>query len=191
MIKDVYEFMDEDAIVIVDGGDIAHFAIEGINMYNQRKPLSTLQAIGMAHLGTSVPYGIGAKLGKPGKQVVSISGDGSFMINVQDLETAVRLGLKNLIFVVGNNESWVNIKSGQKIAFKERFIDVDLPNNDYAKIAESMGCYGEVVTDPNEIKAALERAKNSNKPAVLDVRISSEIPYFVQLEWKGAIGFVD
>ena len=68
---------------------------------------------------------------------------------------------------------------------------MDLPNNNYAKIAESMGCYGEVVTDPNEIKAALKRARNSNKPAVLDVRISSEVPYFVQLEWKGAIGFVD
>ncbi|MHA2289587.1 MAG: thiamine pyrophosphate-binding protein [Promethearchaeota archaeon] len=191
LVKEVFEFMDEDAILINDGGDITYYSIEAINMYNERKPLSTLQSIGMAHLGTSIGYGIGAKLGKPDNQVISISGDGSFLMNIQDLETAVRLGLKNLIFVVANNGCWGNIKSGQKLAFRERYIDVDLPDNDYAKISESFGCYGEVVTDPNEIKAALNRAKNSGKPAVIDVRISFEIPDLVKLEWTGAKDFTD
>ncbi|MHA1242703.1 MAG: thiamine pyrophosphate-binding protein, partial [Promethearchaeota archaeon] len=160
LVKEVFEFMDDDAILINDGGDITYFSVEG--------------------------YGIGAKLGKPDKQVISISGDGSFMINIQDLETAVRLGLKNLIFVVGNNACWGNIKSGQKLAFGERYIDVDLPGCDYGKIAESFGCYGEEVTDPNEINAALERAKNSGKPAVIDVKIKYEIPDGVKMEWAGA-----
>jgi len=191
MVKEVYEFMDEDAILINDGGDISYYAMEAINMYNERKPLSTLQSIGMAHLGTSVGYGIGAKLGKPDKQVISISGDGSFMMNIQDLETAVRLGLKNLIFVVGNNACWGNIKSGQKLAFKERYIDVDLPDLNYGKIAESLGCYGEEVTDPNEINSALKRAKNSGKPAVIDIKIGFEPPDLVKLEWAGAKDFVD
>ena len=191
LVKEVFEFMDEDAILINDGGDITYFSIEAINMYNERKPLSTLQAVGMAHLGTSIGYGIGAKLGKPDNQVISISGDGSFMMNIQDLETAVRLGLKNLIFVVANNSCWGNIKSGQKLAFKERYIDVDIPDNDYGRIAESFGCYGEVVTDPNEINAALKRAKNSGKPAVIDVRTSFEIPDLVKMEWAGAKDFTD
>ena len=160
-------------------------------MYKERKPLSTLQAIGMGHLGTSIGYGIGAKLGKPDKQVISISGDGSFMINIQDLETAVRLGLKNLIFVVSNNACWGNMKSGQKLAFKERYIDVDLPDCNYGKIAESFGCYGEEVTDPNEINSALKRAKNSGKPAVIDVKTKFEIPDLVKLEWAGAKDFTD
>jgi len=177
MVKEVFEFMDEDAILIIDGGDIVYYALESVHMYNkERPPLSTLQAIGMGHLGTSVGYGIGAKMGKPDKQVISISGDGSFMINIQDLETAVRLGLNNLIFVVGNNACWGMIKSSQKIGLSERFIDVDIPNCDYGKIAESFGCYGEEVTDPNEIKPALERAKNSGKPAVIDVKIKFESP---------------
>jgi len=186
LVKEVFEFMDDDAILINDGGDITYYSVEAINMYKERKPLSTLQAIGMGHLGTSIGYGIGAKLGKPDKQVISISGDGSFMINIQDLETAVRLGLKNLIFVIGNNACWGNIKSGQKLAFGERYIDVDLPDCDYGKIAESFGCYGEEVTDPNEINAALERAKNSGKPAVIDVKITYEIPDGVKMEWAGA-----
>jgi len=105
LVKEVLEFMDEDAIFINDGGDIACFVVEQIDFYKPRPPLSFLQAIGMGHLGTSVAYGIGAKLAKPDKQVISISGDGSFMMNIQDLETAVRLGLSNLIFVIANNSA--------------------------------------------------------------------------------------
>lgn len=176
MVKEIYEFMDEDAILITDGGDLTVFAYESINIYKNRKPLSYLQAIGMGHLGVSVGYGIGAKLGKPDKQVIAICGDGSFMINIQDLETAVRLGLKNLIFIIGNNSCWGMIKSEQVFRFSNRFIDVDLPYCNFGKIAESFGCYGEEVVDPNEILPALERAKNSEKPAVIDVKIKFESP---------------
>jgi len=171
MVKEVLEFIDEDAILIIDGGNITGSAFRQLHLYKDRKPLSTLQSTGMGHLGTSVPWGIGAKLAKPEKQVVTISGDGSFMINVQDLETAVRLGLKNLIYVVANNSAWGMIKTGQQFAFGKRYIDVDLPEFDYGKCAESFGCYGESISNPNEIKNALERAKNSNKPAVIDVKI--------------------
>jgi acetolactate synthase-1/2/3 large subunit len=176
LVKDVLESIDEDAILIGDGGDISCFVVEQVDFYKIRKPLSYCQAIGMGHLGTSVGYGIGAKLAKPEKQVISISGDGSFLINIQDLETAVRLGLKNLIFIVANNNAWGMIKSGQKLAMGKRFIDVDLPEFNFAKCAEGFGCYGEVVTDPNQIKPAIERAKSSGKPAVLDVKISFETP---------------
>jgi acetolactate synthase-1/2/3 large subunit len=185
LIKEVIEFMDEDAILISDGGDITSFTVESINLYKERKPLTYLQAIGMGHLGTSIGYGIGAKLGKPDKQVISISGDGGFMINIQDLETAVRLGLKNLIFVIGNNACWGMIKSAQKISFGERYIDVDIPDCDFGKIAESFGCYGEEVKEPNEIKPALERAKNSGKPAVIDVKIKFDTSSYTALVWSG------
>ncbi len=189
LVKDVLEFMDEDAIFINDGGDIACFSIEQIDFYKPRPPLSYLHAVGMGHLGTSVGYGIGAKLAKPDKQVISISGDGSFMMNIQDLETAVRLGLSNLIFVIANNSAWGMLKSGQKMYISKHYIDVDLPNFDYAKCAEGFGCYGEVVTDPNEIKPALERAKNSGKPAVLDVKtIWAHIPDATKL--MGSMGIL-
>ncbi|MHA1883860.1 MAG: thiamine pyrophosphate-binding protein [Promethearchaeota archaeon] len=170
MVKEVFEFIDEDAILIIDGGNICMPVYGQLHLYKDRKPLSTLRSVGMGHLGTSVPWGIGAKLAKPEKQVIVIAGDGSFMINIQDLETAVRLDLKNLIYIVANNNAWGMIKTAQQAYFKKRFIDVDLPEFDYAKCAESFGCYGEVVTDPNEIKNALERAKKSNKPAVIDMK---------------------
>lgn len=188
LIKDIFESMDEDAILVLDGGDISVSAAEQIYDYNVRKPLSTLAATGMGQLGVSVPYGIGAKLAKPDKQVVVIAGDGSFMINIQDLETTVRLGLKNLIYVIANNNAWGMIKSGQKLFKGKRYIDVDLPEFNYAKCAESFGCYGEVVTDPNEIKPAFERAKNSGKPAVLDVKIGFDTPDTTKL--MGSMGIL-
>lgn len=176
LIKETLEFIDDDAILVIDGGDIEVYTIEQINFYKQRPPISTLSSIGMGHLGTAVPYVIGAKLAKPNKQVVAIAGDGSFMMNIQDLETAVRLGLKNVIIVVANNNAWGMIRSCQNKYMGKRCIDVDLPEFDYAKAAEAFGCYGEIVTDPNEIKLALERAKNSNKVAVIDAKIAQTMP---------------
>ena len=188
LVKDVLEFMDEDAVFINDGGDIACYAIEQIDYYKPRPPLSFLQAVGMGHLGTSVGYGIGAKLARPDSQVISISGDGSFMMNIQDLETAVRLGLSNLIFVIANNSAWGMLKSGQKLFVSKHYIDVELPNFDFARCAEGFGCYGEVVIDPKDIIPALERAKNSGKPAVIDVKTAWTIPDATKL--MGSMGIL-
>jgi len=188
LIKEVLENIADDAILIIDGGDIAAHMVEQVDYYKDRAPLSTLEAIGMGQLGTAIPYGIGAKLAQPDKQAVAITGDGSFMINIQDLETAVRLNLKNLIYVVANNSAWGMIKSGQKLFMGKRYIDVDLPEFDYARCAEGFGCYGEVVTDPNKLKDAFDRAKNSGKPAVLDVKVQFDTPDTTKL--MGSMGIL-
>lgn len=73
------------------------------------------------------------------------------------------------------------IKSGQKIALRKRLIDVDIPECDYGTMAKGFRCYVEEVNDPNEIKPTLERAKNSDKPAVIDVKISYDIPDITKL----------
>jgi acetolactate synthase-1/2/3 large subunit len=188
LIKEILESIDEDGLLIIDGGDISTSTVEQVDWYKDRTPLSTLVAVGMGQLGTAVPYGIGAKLAKPGKQVVAIAGDGSFMINIQDLETAARLQLKNLIYVIANNNAWGMIKSGQKLFMGKRYIDVDLPEFDFGKCAESFGCYGEIVTNANEFKSAFERAKNSGKPAVLDVKIAFDTPDATKL--MGSMGIL-
>jgi len=188
LVKEFWEFMDEDAIVILDGGDITCYTLEQIDFNKPRPPLSLLQPVGMGHLGVAVGFGIGAKLAHPDKQVIAMCGDGSFMMNVQDLETATRLGLKNLIFVIANNSAWGMLKSGQKLFCSKRYIDVDLNDFDYAKMAEGFGCYGEVVTEPEEIKPALERAKNSGKTAVIDVKIAFGTPDATKL--LGSMGIL-
>ena len=177
LIHEVNQFLDEDAIVIVDGGDIVAYAFEQIQMDHPRK---MLQSAGMGHLGTSLPYAIGAKIAAPDRQVCTISGDGSIMINIQELETAKRYNLP-FICVIANNGCWGMIKSGQKIAFKKRFIDVDFLTTNFGNIARDFGCYGEQVTDPNEIRPALERAKASKLPAIVDVVIKFTTPDTTQL----------
>ncbi len=164
-INEVNKFLNDDAILIIDGGDISLYSLE---LLQNKKPRKVLQSVGMGHLGTSIPYAIGAKLAAPDRQVVTISGDGSIMMNIQELATAKRL---NLAFtcVISNNSAWGQIKSGQKYHFKKRFIDTELPDTHFAEIAKAFGCHGERVTDPKEIIPALERARDSNKPALVDV----------------------
>jgi acetolactate synthase-1/2/3 large subunit len=188
LVKDVLTWIEKDAILILDGGDISCYSAEQIDFHKSRHPLSTLQPVSMGQLGVAVPYGIGAKLAEPEKQVVAIAGDGAFMINIHDLETAVRLEMKNLIYVVANNDAWGMIKSGQKLFMNKRYIDVDFPPFDFAQCAKGFGCYAEVITDPNEITPALDRAKNSGKPAVLDVKIKFDTPDATKL--MGSMGIL-
>jgi len=176
LVKEVLEFMPEDAILIADGGDIAVFATEQIDLYKPRLPRTTIASVGMGHLGSGIPFALGAKLARPDKMVGVLNGDGSFLFNVQELETAVRYNL-SIVVVIANNGCWGMIKSGQQVNFKKRYCDVDFPSNlNYAKIAEGFGCYAETVTEPGEIKPALQRAIDSGKPAVLDVKMDWVIP---------------
>ena len=114
-------------------------------------------------------------MAKPDKLVVCITGDGSLMFNIQELETAVRLNLP-VIIIIANNSCWGMIKSGQKSSFKKRYCDVDFPEIDYVAIAKGFGCYAEKLSDPKEIKLAIQRAIDSKKPSVIDVEIAFETP---------------
>lgn len=181
MIRDIYGFMDEDAYLILDGGEIEAYSLEQIDLHQPRHPLATMISVGMGHLGTAIPYGIGAKLANPDRQVISISGDGAFMFNIQDLETAARLKLGNLIYIVGNNSAWGSMKSIQKLTKEQRYIDVEFGPFDFARCAEAFGCYGESITEPDELQPALKRAMDSNKPAVIDVKIKYETAAMTEL----------
>ena len=178
LVHDILEELAPDDVLVLDGGDIAVFAMEQIDHFGPRRPRRTLGSSCMGHLGTGIPYCIGARLALQNldSKVVGIVGDGSFWFNIQDLETAVRLKTP-FVIAIANDSAWGMIKSGQQMFFKKRFIDVDLPEEiDYVGIVKAFGCYGEKVTDPAEIKPAFHRALASEKPAVIDVRINRAIP---------------
>jgi acetolactate synthase-1/2/3 large subunit len=128
----------------------------------------------MGHLGVGLPYAIGAKLAKPDRPVVAITGDGSFLFSAQELDTAVRLNLP-IICIISNNSCWGMIKGNQHINFDKRYCDTDLPPTNFAEIAKSYGCYAEKIINPKELQGAFQRAIDSNKPAVIDVEVSFEI----------------
>lgn len=174
MVIEVLDFIPPDTQLIIDGGDIAIYTWGLISNYH-REPRSTFASLGMGHLGVGSSYAIAAKLAKKDKPVVCINGDGSFLFNVQELETAVRLNLP-IIICIANNCAWGMLKTYQKNAMKRRYCDVDLPAIDYSKIAKGFGCHGEKIEKPEDIKPALQRAIESGKPSVLDISISFESP---------------
>jgi acetolactate synthase-1/2/3 large subunit len=171
---EVLNTIKPDSQLIIDGGDIAVFTFGLISNF-PRDPRSLYFPLTMGHLGTGIPHAIGAQMANPDKQVIVINGDGSFMFNVQELDTCVRLNLP-IIIIVANNCAWGMIKSKQKGEFSKRYCDVDLPPTDYAKIAKGFGCYGERVEKPEDIKPAIQRAIDSKLPAVIDVNIAFETP---------------
>ncbi|MFW9971441.1 MAG: thiamine pyrophosphate-binding protein [Candidatus Odinarchaeota archaeon] len=174
LVIETLQSIQPDTQLVVDGGDITFFTYGLISNF-QRSPRSTFTSVSMGHLGVGVCYAIAVKLAKPDKTVVCISGDGSFLFNVQELETARRLNLP-LIIIIANNCAWGMLKTYQKNNLNKRYCDVDLPSINYAEIAKGFGCYGEKVDDPEDFQAALKRAIESKKTAVIDVSVAFESP---------------
>jgi acetolactate synthase-1/2/3 large subunit len=172
LIREVREFFPRDAITVVDGGNTAVWCLYLNRIYEPYTYLSCASG-DSGHLGAGIPYAIAAKLAAPSKEVYCITGDGAFGFNIQELETASRLGMQ-VVFIVANDRSWGMIKSGQTLVYSKRYIGVDFGDIRYDKVAQAMNCYGERVVEPSQIKPALQRAVDSGIPAVLDVEIDRE-----------------
>jgi acetolactate synthase-1/2/3 large subunit len=167
LIRDVRAFFPREAISVVDGGNTSVWAHYLNRIY---EPRSFVWAADSGHLGTGLPYAIGAKLARPDRMVYAISGDGAFGLNIQELETAARLKLP-FVVVIANDRQWGMIKAVQMEAYDSRYIGVDFDDVRYDLAAQAFGCHGERVEDPQEIIPALERAVASGKPAVVDVLV--------------------
>lgn len=167
LVREVRAFFPRDAICVVDGGNTVVWAHYLNRVY---APRSFLWAADSGHLGTGLPYAIGAKLAAPDRLVYALCGDGAFALNLQELETAARLRLP-LVAIVANDRQWGMIKATQMASYDARYIGVDFSDMRYDEVARACGCWGERVEDPASIRPALERAVASGKPAVVDVVI--------------------
>ncbi len=187
VLQEIRQFFDRDTIFITSSGNVQAQMIQELEFY---EPKTCITAGGFSTMGYSVPAGIGAKLGsidvgKPDRQVVSLVGDGDFMMTISELSVAVQLGLKNIFFIVLNNYGWIAIKDLQQAAFGEdRGYGTAFEDNDgnpyspdFAKIAEGFGCYAEKIFEKKEIIPALERASKSNKPAVIEILVNRTFPF--------------
>jgi len=157
LCKEVRDFMDRDAIIVVDGHEILNFARQSIPT---NAPGHRVNAGPNGCMGVAVPFGMGAKVAKPDTQVIVLSGDGSFGMNGMEIDTMVRHNIPAII-VISNNGGW----AGQGVMNAGR----DLGYSRYDKMAEVFGAYGEYVDRPQDIRPALERAVKSGKPAVINV----------------------
>ncbi len=169
----------DDAVLVFDGGNTS---VWGQFFTRLRAPNTALATHHMGHLGAGVGQALGAAVARPGKQVCCIIGDGAFGMHPQELETAVRCGLKVLFLVVSDGQ-WGMVKMTQSMAFapvsmmlKQR-LDPELTiNTDFAevawdRVAKAMGAYGERVADPAALPDAITRALASERCAVLHIDV--------------------
>jgi thiamine pyrophosphate-dependent acetolactate synthase large subunit-like protein len=154
-----------DAILISDGGDSHTWAITTFPAYQPGSYLHTHDSLGT--IGVGVPFALGAKAAAPDRPVVLCIGDGSFGFGAMELETAARAGLP-FTAVIMNNGGWGNIRHEQGRQFSETNA-TELSVASYEKIAEAVGGYGERVDDAAQVGAAIRRAIDSGKPAVVNV----------------------
>ena len=113
-------------------------------------------------MGVGLPFGLGAKVAAPDKQVLVVHGDGSFGLNAMEIDTAVRHDVP-IICIISNNGGWTATRPGPHRPGR------DLGYTRYDIVSEGLGAHVEYVDDPAEIRPALERAAASGRPAVINV----------------------
>lgn len=161
----ISEVADPDTFFAIDGGNTTLWAG---TFCMPHKPMSALFPAGMGTLGCGIPIAMGIKTADPERPVVLLQGDGSFLYNVQELETARRLGM-DFVIVIFNDSCWNMIKGAQDLMFGGRRVASELGDIDYAAVARGFGCFGKRVTRAADIKPAFKEAQASGLPAVVDV----------------------
>lgn len=173
------EVAEPDYIAVADGGDLLSFARVGLNASTY------LDAGAFGCLGVGVPFAVAAALAFPGRQVISVNGDGAYGINAMEIDTAVRHGAK-AVFIVSNNAAWNIERYDQEANYGGRVVGTVLRHSDYAAMARAFGAHGERVEDPDDLAAAIRRGIE-NAPAVIDVVTSQDA---VSSDAKKGLGFV-
>ena len=165
LIAEVDRFIDRDAIVVCDGGDFVSFAGR---LIEREEPGLWIDPGPFGCLGSGPGYAIGAKLARPDRQVVLLSGDGAFGFSAIEFDTMVRHRIP-VVCVVGNNGIWALEKHPMQ-GMLGASVAADLgPKTRYDKVVEALGGYGELVEKPDDIRPALERAFKSGLPACINV----------------------
>jgi len=169
IVKYLDEVLPDDTIVTNGAGNYATW----VHRYYGYKGWRTCLAPTSGSMGYGVPSGVAAKLVHPERTVISVNGDGCYMMHGQELATAVQYGI-NTIFLVVNNGMYGTIRMHQEREYPGRISATDLHNPDFAALARAYGAHGEVVTRTADFAPAFERAKASDLPAVIEIRVDPE-----------------
>ncbi len=167
ILWDVRQVLHADDILLSDVG--AH-KMWIARYYQCHEPNTCLISNGFCTMGFALPGSIGAKIAMPDKRVLSISGDAGFGMNVQELETAVRLGI-NIVAMVWVDGEYGLIKWKQQNGFAGKHSDLAFGNPDFEKLAEAYGLWGRAITAADQIAPALEEAFAQKGPALIAVPV--------------------
>ena len=173
LIAEVDRFADPDAIIVGDGGDFISFAGR---LIERSQPGLWIDPGPFGCLGSGPGYAMAAKLARPDRQVVLLSGDGAFGFSAMEFDTMVRHRIP-VVCVVGNNGIWALEKHPMQNMLGAS-VAADLGSRTrYDKVVEALGGYGELVDRPDEIRPAMERAFRSGVPACVNVICDPDAEY--------------
>ncbi|MDQ1585104.1 MAG: hypothetical protein QOH80_469 [Actinomycetota bacterium] len=163
----------DDAVVIGDGGDFVSFAGKYVE---PARPGSWLDPGPYGCLGTGLGYAIAARIARPSSQVVLLLGDGAAGFSLMDVDSLVRHGMP-VVMVVGNNSAWGLEKHPMRFLYGYD-VAADLqPRTRYDEVVHALGGAGELVTRPQDIGPALDRAFASGVPYLVNVMTDTEVAY--------------
>ncbi|HXD97144.1 MAG TPA: acetolactate synthase large subunit [Candidatus Acidoferrum sp.] len=163
IIADLEAVLRPDDLVISDVG--AH-KLWVAKRFHARVPNTVIISNGFAAMGIGLPGAIAAKLARPERRVVTVTGDGAVMMNIQELETAVRLGVAFVVLIF-RDDGYGVIRWKQQRQFG-RTAGVEFGNPDFVALARAFGCEGVKIVAAKELRPALERALTSRVPVVID-----------------------
>ena len=171
VIKEIAEALNPEAILTTDVGQNQMWAA---HFFDTQKPRKFISSGGLGTMGFGFPAAIGAKVACPDDPVVSINGDGGFLMVCQELATVREYDIP-VIAMVLENRTLGMVYQWQSLLYDERHSQTLLGNSpDFVKLAESFGVNAERITKPGETKEALSKAIKDNEPILLDVVIDSE-----------------
>jgi len=175
VVREVYRLTKGEAIITVGVGQHQMWAGQ---FYDFQHPRSFLSSSGLGAMGFGYPAALGAKVAHPNRQVIDIDGDGSFLMNVQELATAVAENIPAKVVILNNQHL------GMVVQWEDRFFDsnrghtfLGLPHDtgriypDYLPICEGFGVKAERVIDPKDLVPALKRMIEAKTPYLLDVMV--------------------
>ena len=173
LFKQLRQVLPKNSAITLDAGTLCLQATDALEYYD---PPSLFTPLDFGLVGFSFACGLGVKVAKPNKKVISLMGDGGFGMTISELSTAVEYGI-NTITIVMNNKSWGAEKAYQKDFFGKRYLGADISSPPFDKVAELYGAKGFKVTKTSEINQAVKAALEISKPVVIDVDVDPKALY--------------
>ena len=159
-----------ETIVALDAGAAPAYGYDRLLF---ARPRTFLTPLDLGGLGFAFPVALGAKLGRPEAPVIAVHGDGGFLMNSQEIETAVRHHI-GVVTIVMNNNCWGSEKAYQKHFYESRFIGCDIGNPRYDQLARLFGAGGYYVEHPDQVGDAVKAAIGAGAPAVIEIPIDPD-----------------
>ncbi|MHB9093180.1 MAG: biosynthetic-type acetolactate synthase large subunit [Eubacteriales bacterium] len=165
IIETIREITDGEAVIVTDVGQHQMWAAQ---YYRSKKPRTFISSGGLGTMGYGLPAAVGAQVGAPGRDVILITGDGSFQMCMQEFGTAVEQNLPVKVIIL-NNQSLGLVRQLQEFYCDRRYMAVNFSKNpDFVKFAGVYDSLGLRVTEPGQLRGLLEQALKAEGPVIVD-----------------------